>query len=180
MKHYKIIEGSEVRGSDLKLPRAISIYRAALAHKQATVKSCRRKSDGSEVIIMELSRLEIPDEPEFPIHVKEDYTMQEFDERPVVEKMGFMDVLRVGYNYYFYKNRDMAGIPMHHRECVANDRIFQFLDLYMILRDQPKKVYYISGECRRKEQWYLILIDITNANSKTHKEIPSMWLPRRS
>ena len=108
------------------------------------------------------------------------YTMQEFDERPVVEKMGFMDVLRVGYNYYFYKNRDIAGIPMHHRECVANDRIFQFLDLYMILRDQPNKVYYISGEHRRKEQWYLILIDITNANSKTHKEIPSMWLPRRS
>ena len=108
------------------------------------------------------------------------YTMQEFDERPVVEKMGFMDVLRVGYNYYFYKNRDMAGIPMHHRECVANDRIFQFLDLYMILRDQPNKVYYISGERRGKEQWYLILIDITNANSKTRKEIPSMWLPRRS
>ena len=106
--------------------------------------------------------------------------MQEFDERPVVEKMGFMDVLRVGYNYYFYKNRDMAGIPMHYRECVANDRIFQFLDLYMILRDQPNKVYYISGEHRRKEQWYLILIDITNANSKTRKEIPSMWLPRRS
>ena len=25
-----------------------------------------------------------------------------------------------------------------------------------------------------------ILIDITNANSKTRKEIPSMWLPRRS
>ena len=108
------------------------------------------------------------------------YTMQEFDERPVVEHIGFMDVLRVGYNYYFYKNRDMAGIPMHHRECVANDRIFQFLDLYMILRDQPNKVYYISGERRGKEQWYLILIDIANANSKTHKEIPSMWLPRRS
>ena len=74
----------------------------------------------------------------------------------------------------------MAGIPMHHRECVANDRIFQFLDLYMILRDQPNKVYYISGERRGKEQWYLILIDITNANSNTRKEIPSMWLPRRS
>ena len=108
------------------------------------------------------------------------YTMQEFEERPVVEKMGFMDVLRVGYHYYFYKNRNMAGIPMHHRECVANDRIFQFLDLYMILRDQPNKVYYISGERRGKEQWYLILIDITNANAKTRKEIPSMWLPRRS
>lgn len=75
-QNYKIIEGSEVRGSDLRLPRAISIYRAALAHKQATIKSCRRKSDGSEVIIMELSRLEIPDEPEFSIHVKEDIAIR--------------------------------------------------------------------------------------------------------
>ncbi len=108
------------------------------------------------------------------------YTMQEFDERPVVEKMGFMDMLRVGYNYYFYKNRDMAGIPMHHRDCVANDKVFQFLDQYLILRSQPDKVYYISGERRGKEQWYLILVDITNANSKNRKEIPSMWLPRRS
>ena len=40
----------------------------------------------------------------------------------------------------------------------------------MILRDQPHKVYYISGERRGKDQWYLILIDITNANSKTRKE----------
>lgn len=108
------------------------------------------------------------------------YTMQEFDERPVVEKMGFMDMLRVGYNYYFYKNRDMAGIPMHHRDCVANDKVFQFLDQYLILRSQPDKVYYIYGERRGKEQWYLILVDITNANSKNRKEIPSMWLPRRS
>ena len=76
MRHYKNIEGSEVRGSDLRLPRAISIYRAALAHKQAIVKSCRRKSDGSEVIIVELSRLEIPDDPEFPIHVKEDVAVR--------------------------------------------------------------------------------------------------------
>ena len=108
------------------------------------------------------------------------YTMQEFDERPVVEQLGFMDMLRVGYNYDFYKNRDMAGIPMHHRDCVANDKVFQFLDQYLILRSQPDKVYYISGERRGKEQWYLILVDITNANSKNRKEIPSMWLPRRS
>ena len=108
------------------------------------------------------------------------YTMQEFDERPVVEQLGFMDMLRVGYNYYFYKNRDMAGIPMHHRDCVANDKVFQFLDQYLILRSQPDKVYYISGERRGKEQWYLILVDITNANSNNRKEIPSMWLPRRS
>lgn len=106
--------------------------------------------------------------------------MQEFDERPVVEYMGFMEVLSVGYNYYFYKNRVMGGIPMLHRECVANDKIFLFFDLYLILRDQPNKVYYVSGERRVKEQWFLILIDITNDNSKTRKEIPSMWLPRRS
>ena len=70
------------------------------------------------------------------------YTMQEFDERPVVEQLGFMDMLRVGYNYYFYKNRDMAGIPMHHRDCVANDKVFQFLDQYLILRSQPNKVFH--------------------------------------
>ena len=81
---------------------------------------------------------------------------------------------------YFYKNRDMAGIPMLHRECVAYDKIFLFFDLYLILRDQPNKVYYVSGERCVKEQWFLILIDITNDNSKTRKEIPSMWLPRRS
>ena len=108
------------------------------------------------------------------------YTMQEFDERPVVEQLGFMDVLRVGYNFYLFKNRNLAGIPMHHRDCVANDKVFQFLDQYLILRSQPDKVYYISGERRGKEQWYLILVDITNANSKNRKEIPSMWLPRRS
>lgn len=108
------------------------------------------------------------------------YTMQEFDERPVVEQLGFMDVLRLGYNFYLFKNRNLAGIPMHHRDCVANDKVFQFLDQYLILRSQPDKVYYISGERRGKEQWYLILVDITNANSKNRKEIPSMWLPRRS
>lgn len=70
-QNYKLIEGSEVRGSDLRLPRAISIYRAALVHKRTRIISCRRKPDESEVIIIELSRLEIPDEPEFPIQVKE-------------------------------------------------------------------------------------------------------------
>lgn len=66
----------------------------------------------------------------------------------------------------------MAGIPMHHRDCVANDKVFQFLDQYLILRSQPDKVYYISGERRGKEQWYLILVDITNANSKMVKKYP--------
>ena len=44
------------------------------------------------------------------------YTMQEFDERPVVEHMGFMDVLRVGYNYYFYE----TGIWQAYRYIIGN------------------------------------------------------------
>ena len=75
-QNYKIIEGSEVRGSELRLPRAVSIYNAALIHKQAAIKSCRRKSDGSEVIIMTLSRLEIPEEPEYAIQLSEDVAVR--------------------------------------------------------------------------------------------------------
>lgn len=108
------------------------------------------------------------------------YTMQEFYERPVVERVGFMDMLRVDNNYYFYKNRDLTGIPMFDWSCIANDRIFQFLDLYVILRDQPDKVYYMDGERRGSDQWYLKLIDIANPNIKNFKEVPSSWLPKRN
>lgn len=108
------------------------------------------------------------------------YTMQEFDERPVVERVGFMDMLRADNNYYFYKNRDLTGIPMFDRSCIANDRIFLFLDLYVILRDQPDKVYYMDGERRGSDQWYLKLIDIANPNIKNFKEVPSSWLPKRN
>lgn len=108
------------------------------------------------------------------------YTMQEFDERPVVERVGFMDMLRADNNYYFYKNRDLTGIPMFDWSCIANDRIFQFLDLYVILRDQPDKVYYMDGERRGSDQWYLKLIDIANPNIKNFKEVPSSWLPKRN
>ena len=108
------------------------------------------------------------------------YTMQEFYERPVVERVGFMDMLRVDNNYYFYKNRDLTGIPMFDWSCIANDRIFLFLDLYVILRDQPDKVYYMDGERRGSDQWYLKLIDIANPNIKNFKEAPSSWLPKRN
>ena len=107
------------------------------------------------------------------------YTMQEFDRRPVVERVGFMDMLRVGYNYYFYKYRDMAGIPLHGRECMANERIFQFMDQYLIMRDNPYKVYFIYGERRGKDAWHLKLIDMTDAGDMNYKEIPTSWLPRR-
>lgn len=108
------------------------------------------------------------------------YTMQEFYERPVVERVGFMDMLRVDNNYYFYKNRDLTGIPMFDWSCIANDRIFLFLDLYVILRDQPDKVYYMDGERRGSDRWYLKLIDIANPNIKNFKEVPSSWLPKRN
>lgn len=88
-------------------------------------------------------------------------------------------MLRVGNNYYFYKNRDLTGIPMFDWSCIANDRIFLFLDLYVILRDQPDKVYYMDGERRGSDQWYLKLIDIANPNIKNFKEVPSSWLPKR-
>lgn len=92
----------------------------------------------------------------------------------------FMDMLRVDNNYYFYKNRDLTGIPMFDWSCIANDRIFLFLDLYVILRDQPDKVYYMDGERRGSDQWYLKLIDIANHNIKNFKEVPSSWLPKRN
>ena len=92
----------------------------------------------------------------------------------------FMDMLRVDNNYYFYKNRDLTGIPMFDWSCIANDRIFLFLDLYVILRDQPDKVYYMDGERRGSDQWYLKLIDIANPNIKNFKEVPSSWLPKRN
>lgn len=91
-----------------------------------------------------------------------------------------VDMLRVGNNYYFYKNRDLTGIPMFDWSCIANDRIFLFLDLYVILRDQPDKVYYMDGERRGSDQWYLKLIDIANPNIKNFKEVPSSWLPKRN
>lgn len=92
----------------------------------------------------------------------------------------FMDMLRVDNNYYFYKNRDLTGIPMFDWSCIANDRIFLFLDLYVILRDQPDKVYYMDGERRGSDRWYLKLIDIANPNIKNFKEVPSSWLPKRN
>ena len=59
------------------------------------------------------------------------YTMQEFDERPTIERMGFVELLKVGYNYYFYKERQMAGIPIRDWGCAVNERVFQFLDQYV-------------------------------------------------
>ncbi len=107
------------------------------------------------------------------------YTMQEFDERPTIERMGFVELLKVGYSYYFYKERQMAGIPIRDWGCAVNERVFQFFDQYVILKDSPNKVYYVAGECQKNRQWYLKLVDMTGNNLKDWKEIPSAWLPRK-
>ena len=101
------------------------------------------------------------------------YTMQEFDERPTIERMGFMELLEVGSKYYFYKERQMAGIPVKKWTCAVNDRVFLFLDQYVILKEQPNKIYYVDGELRHGNQWYLKLCDLTDFNPMKWKEIPS-------
>lgn len=67
----KIIKGSEVRGENLRLPRALSVYRAALRHSYVDVVKCLRRSDESEVLIMNFHTLEIPDYPAFDIKSSE-------------------------------------------------------------------------------------------------------------
>lgn len=74
--NYKIVEGSEIQGNSLRLPRAISIYKAAKRHEQVGIISCKRKSDLSEVIIIRLSHLNIPDLPDFPIQPCEDVAIR--------------------------------------------------------------------------------------------------------
>ena len=107
------------------------------------------------------------------------YTMQEFDERPTIERMGFMELLKVGYDYYFYKERQMAGIPIRDWSCAVNERIFQFSDQYVILKDSPNKVYYVAGECQKNRQWYLKLNEVGCRNPKKCKEVPSALFPRK-
>ena len=107
------------------------------------------------------------------------YTMQEFDERPTIERMGFVELLKVGYDYYFYKERQMSGIPIRDWNCMANERIFQFSDQCVILKDQPNKVYYVTGECQKDRQWFLKLNEIGSKSPKKCKEVPSAWLPKR-
>lgn len=65
MKDYnnKVIKGSEVRGEQLRLPRARSIFMVAHRHPHVTDVTCRINSNGDEIILMKLIQLEVPDEP---------------------------------------------------------------------------------------------------------------------
>lgn len=68
----KVIKGSEIRESQLRLPRAIAIHKAALLHPYVTVKSYIRNTASAEIIILTLHRLSIPDEPIYPIQETEE------------------------------------------------------------------------------------------------------------
>ena len=106
------------------------------------------------------------------------YTMQEFDKRPTVERVGFMEMLRVGFNYYFYKNRQLAGIPIQDWSCVANDHVFLFMERYVILKGQTDTVFRVEGEYRKDNQWMMKLRNMGVGGAKGDKEIPSAWMPR--
>ncbi len=106
------------------------------------------------------------------------YTMQEFDKRPTVERVGFMEMLRVGFNYYFYKNRQLAGIPIQDWSCVANDHVFLFMERYVILKGQTDTVFRVEGEYRKGNQWMMKLRNMGVGEAKGDKEIPSAWMPR--
>lgn len=67
----KILKGSVVRGEQLKLPRAKALYASATIHPFVNITSCKIKSDGSEIIELVLSRLEIPEEPVYSINTEE-------------------------------------------------------------------------------------------------------------
>lgn len=106
------------------------------------------------------------------------YTMQEFDKRPTVERVGFMEMLRVGFNYYFHKNRQLAGIPIQDWSCVANDHVFLFMERYVILKGQTDTVFRVEGEYRKGNQWMMKLRNMGVGGAKGDKEIPSAWMPR--
>lgn len=65
MKDYnvKIVRGSEVRGEQLRLARARSIYTALIRHCHVEDVSCYINSEEDEIIRAKLICLEVPDEP---------------------------------------------------------------------------------------------------------------------
>lgn len=106
------------------------------------------------------------------------YTMQEFEKRPIVERIGFMEMLRVGFNYYFYKNRQLAGIPIRDWSCAVNDHLFQFMEQYVVLKEQTDTVYRMEGEYRKDNQWVMKLRNMGMGGTKGDKEILSAWMPK--
>lgn len=70
--NYKVIKGSHIAGRDLSLPRAKSIYKAAVLHNHIEVIECRRQHFGVEILLLRFNGIDVPDEPEYDIHISED------------------------------------------------------------------------------------------------------------
>ena len=107
------------------------------------------------------------------------YTMQEFDKYPIMVRSGFIEMLSVGGIYYFYRNRQLAGIPIRECDYAANGRLVLFMGQYVILKAQPSCVYRIDDEYRKGSQWLLKLKNIGLGESRADKEIPSVWIPKK-
>lgn len=73
MREYdnKILRGSIIQGTQLLLPRAKAIYKSASAHEYAEVIQCQRNHDNDEIIVIRLTRLQIPENPIYDIHTEE-------------------------------------------------------------------------------------------------------------
>ena len=73
MKDYndKILRGSEIRGDQLRLPRALAIYRAVNKHEYAEIVKCQRNTSQDEILSFRLKRLQIPEYPEYSIRTEE-------------------------------------------------------------------------------------------------------------
>lgn len=74
MKSYnhKVIKGSAVRGDQLRLPRAKSIYNSISVANDCDLVGCRKQANGSEVILFTIRRIGVPDEPAYDIHDTEE------------------------------------------------------------------------------------------------------------
>lgn len=73
MRDYndKILRGSVINGDQLKHSRAKAIYRAACIHDHVEVVQCVRNSALDEIITIKLTRLQIPEYPDYPIQTEE-------------------------------------------------------------------------------------------------------------
>lgn len=74
MKSYshKVIKGAVIRADQLRLSRAISIYKSISVVDDCDIVECRRKADGSEIILFTMKRIGVPDEPAYDIHDTEE------------------------------------------------------------------------------------------------------------
>ena len=107
------------------------------------------------------------------------YTMQEFAERPAIERSGFVELLKAKDRYYFYRYRQLAGIPIKDGDYAVNGMAFQFMRQYVILKEHPNCIYIIDDEYRKGGNWVVKLKSMETLWRRAEIEIPSEYLPAR-